>query len=66
MKPTFKLRFGERVETVYDDPAGFSTGRTVRTLQQWWEKSSADQYTASIAGDPLGEWRDVPIEREQT
>jgi len=61
MKPTFKLRFGERVETVYDDPAGFSTGRT---LPQWLEKSSADQYTASIAGDPLGEWRDVPIEKE--
>ena len=34
--------------------------------ESWEGKGVADQYTAVIAGDPTGEWRDVPIEKEQT
>lgn len=45
-------------------PNGLSTGRAVRILQQQWEEDIADQYTATIAGNPSGEWRDVPIEKE--
>jgi hypothetical protein len=62
MTPTPRLRFFERA--VPAPEYGENLSKTVRTLQQWWEKSSADQYTAVIAGDPLGEWRDVPIEKE--
>lgn len=66
MKPTFKLRFVERFEIIEQRPNGLSTGRAVRILQQWWEEDIADQYTATIVGNPSGEWRDVPIEKEQT
>jgi hypothetical protein len=66
MKPTPKLRFVERFEIIEQRPNGLSTGRAVHILQQWWDKGVADQYTAVIAGDPIGEWRDVPIEKEQT
>jgi hypothetical protein len=69
MTPTPKLRFVERVETIYNDPASFSTGRTVRILQQWWEKSTTINlgWTGNMPiGLAKGEWRDVPIEKEQT
>jgi len=67
MTPTTKLRFVERFQIIEQRPDGFSTGRTDRILQQWWEdKSVADQYTAVIAGDRSGEWRDVPIKKEHT
>ena len=54
MTPTAKLRFVIRYEPT-----------PVRILQQWWEKDIASRYNAAIAGDPSGEWRDVPIEKEQ-
>jgi len=61
MIPTCKLRFVERryyhvSELEYE---------TVRILQQWWE-------TEEDGGNPVtrsewcpGEWRDVPLEKEQ-
>ncbi len=59
MTPTPKLRFVERVIAV---PATDGVGRTVRILQQWWEKpDSFDMITAL----PVGEWRDVPLEKEE-
>lgn len=66
MTPTTKLRFVERFEIVEQRPDGVNTGCIVRILQQWWDKDIADQYTATIAGNPSGEWRDVPIEKENT
>jgi hypothetical protein len=73
MNPTSKLRFVERVELIEQCPNGLSTGRTVRILQQWWEDKSIalSVYVQDKDGNPLlspvlGEWRDVPIEKEQT
>jgi hypothetical protein len=48
MKPTPKLRFVERMEPITE-----TTGRKVRVLQQWW----VDEWLS-------GEWRDVPLEKE--
>ena len=49
MKPTNKLRFIERQQEVHGDM------KTVRVLQQWWEP---EQWNGP------GEWRDVPLEKE--
>ncbi len=58
MKPTAKLRFVERVEL---------TGRVVRILQQWWETNNTINlgFGEMPIGEIKGEWRDVPIEKEQ-
>jgi len=65
MTPTSKLRFVEREIQVPVQGDFAVTYKTVRILQQWWEKDIASRYTAAIAGDPSGEWRDVPLEGEQ-
>jgi hypothetical protein len=52
MTPTSKLRFVER-------DLGYTK---IRVLQQWWENKSTDVYYPN--GN--GEWRDVPLEKEQT
>ena len=65
MTPTPKLRFVEREIQMPVQGDFVVTYKTVRILQQWWEKDIASQYTAAIAGDSSGEWRDVPIEKEQ-
>ncbi|CAB4121046.1 hypothetical protein UFOVP10_15 [uncultured Caudovirales phage] len=65
MTPTTKLRFVERkVSVPYKHYADAVEIKTVHILQQWWEKDIESQYTAAIAGDSSGEWRDVPIEKE--
>ena len=63
MKPTAKLRFVERVEIT-----GEITGSTVRILQQWWETNNTINlgFGEMPIGETKGEWRDVPIEKEQT
>ena len=52
MKPTPKLRFVERMEPITE-----TTGRRVQVLQQWyeWDVTYPTQ---------SGEWRDVPLEKE--
>ena len=52
MTPTPKLRFVERIKQ-------YPEVKTVLILQQWWAVERAGQIT------PTGEWRDVPIEKEQ-
>jgi len=64
MTPTPKLRFVEREVQVPVQGDFVVTYKTVHILQQWWEKDIASQYTAAIAGDSSGEWRDVPVEKE--
>ena len=59
MTPTNKLRFVER-----NDP---NAPRTLKILQQWWENSMT--INLGLTGDmPIGlakgEWRDIPIEKE--
>lgn len=57
MTPTPKLRF-------FDAPEyGEDVGKTVRTLQQWWEGEKWNADFTQLLG---GEWRDVPIERGTT
>jgi hypothetical protein len=64
MTPTSRLRFIERLVPM-PEHGGYL--KTVRILQQWWEKSLT--INLGWTGDmPLrkaeGEWRDVPIEKE--
>jgi len=71
MTPTSRLRFVEReISNPYEFELGkyITQTKTVRILQQWWEKSVI--INLGWTGDvPLrkaeGEWRDVPIEEEQ-
>lgn len=53
MTPTPKLRFVARIQGT----------QVVKVLQQWWEVVFFDDNKqAQIA---TGEWRDVPLEKEQ-
>jgi hypothetical protein len=64
MTPTPKLRFFEHV--VPAPEYGEDVGKTVRTLQQWWQATNTINlgWTGDIPiGLAKGEWRDVPIER---
>jgi hypothetical protein len=69
MTPTPKLRFVEREILVpYELQKNTTQTKAVRILQQWWEKSLT--INLGWTGDmPLrkaeGEWRDVPLEKEQ-
>lgn len=72
MNPTPKLRFVERKVSVpfkhYDDVAEV---KIVRILQQWWEDpavvlSVSIDWNGSTQKRFAGEWRDVPLEEEQT
>lgn len=58
MTPTPKLRFVERKDFT-DDPAN----PVIRcVLQQWWDAEDGDHEDYVKAG---GEWRDVPLEKEE-
>ena len=55
MTPTYKLRFVDREITVVI-AGGHTVTKTVRILQEWRE----------FEGLGIGEWRDVPVETEET
>jgi hypothetical protein len=57
MTPTPKLRFIERKDFTQD----VGNPRTLRILQQWWEGEKWNETRTQIL---LGEWRDVPLEKE--
>lgn len=57
MTPTPKLRFVERVVPAPEHGEGI--GKKVRILQQYWTLDGIYYPTAK------GEWRDVPLEKEQ-
>ena len=66
MTPTTKLRFLERKVAMHPFYRDMSTGgtayETYHVLQQWWEdKEWLNQSTQQFNG----EWRDVPVEKEQ-
>jgi hypothetical protein len=61
MIPTPKLRFVER-DSYSKNGEHFVEPFKVRILQQWWIPENADRTSAHYKG----EWRDVPIEKEQT
>ena len=59
MTPTNKLRFVERNDS--------NAPRTLKILQQWWENSMTINlgWTGDMPiGLAKGEWRDIPIEKE--
>jgi len=66
MTPTSRLRF---VEREISNPYEFELGKhimltkTIRILQQWWEP----EYNVidMVVDKKTGQWRDVPIEKEQ-
>ena len=57
MTPTSKLRFVER-DSYSHNGEHFVTPHKVCILQQWWAIERAGQIT------PQGEWRDIPLEKE--
>lgn len=59
MTPTNKLRFVERFHQTGMDGSG-ATGVKIRILQQWWTVTG----TLPEFQHQYGEWRDVPIEKE--
>jgi hypothetical protein len=69
MIPTAKLRFVERtVQVPFQDYKNVTESKTVRILQQWWQTNNT--INLGFGGDmPIGEikgeWRDVPLEKEQ-
>ena len=67
MTPTPKLRFVERKVYVNEVTALELVKKTI--LQQWWETNNTINlgFGGDIPiGETKGEWRDVPIEKEQT
>ena len=65
MTPTPELRFVEReIQEPYEFELykNITITKRVRILQQWWEKKiwAHDDW---VVAD--GEWRDVPLEKEQ-
>ena len=66
MKPTAKLRFVECVDYVqlWGDT---DMEHTALILQQWWETNNTVNlgFGELPIGETKGEWRDVPIEKEQ-
>mgnify|MGYP000049711501 CR=1 FL=1 len=68
MKPTAKLRFVER-DSYSKNGEHFTHPHKVRILQQWWETNNTINlgFGGELPiGETKGEWRDVPIEKEQT
>ena len=61
MTPTPRLRFVER-DSYSKNGEHFVEPFKVRVLQQWWEDEDRlfDVVTKAIKG----EWRDVPVEKE--
>jgi hypothetical protein len=67
MNPTAKLRFVERKVYVNEVTALELVKKNI--LQQWWETNNTINlgFGGDIPiGETKGEWRDVPIEKEQT
>jgi hypothetical protein len=63
MTPTAKLRFVER-DAHISNPQGFGMiAKTIIVLQQWW--GTDDATDNEIRLELNGEWRDVPLEKEQ-
>lgn len=62
MNPTTKLRFVERVID-----SGEWGKKTQKILQQWWQGGMSMNigFAEVPVGEQTGEWRDVPVEREE-
>ena len=58
MTPTNKLRFVER-ETETGRYDKYVVTVKVKILQQWWADEESSRF------EPVGEWRDVPLEEEE-
>ena len=58
MKPTNKLRFIQRETQIFLGEDTY-TYRMIKILQQWWDHEDNGW------SQPVGEWRDVPMEIEE-
>jgi len=65
MTPTSKLRFVDR-NSYSHNGEHFAIPHKIRILQQWWEWETCEQHERQPYGTPFGEWRDVPIEKEES
>jgi hypothetical protein len=69
MTPTPKLRFVEReIFVPFEDYKDVVQTKTGRILQQWWQTNNTINlgFGGDIPiGETKGEWRDVPLEKEQ-
>ena len=70
MTPTAKLRFIKRQILVpYELQKNITQTKAVHILQQWWQTNNTINlgFGGEIPiGETKGEWRDVPLEEEQT
>ena len=69
MTPTPKLRFVEReIFVPFEDYKDVVQTKIGRILQQWWQTNNTINlgFGGDIPiGETKGEWRDVPLEKEQ-
>ena len=63
MTPTPKLRFVERQHGYRTTDGKDVMPNMVRVLQQWWEDE--DRLFNVVTSTIKGEWRDVPVEKEE-
>jgi hypothetical protein len=63
MTPTSQLRFVERDIEIKSDDGFMTFHQTIRILQQWWHGETGDWLSATEFR-LHGEWRDVPLEKE--
>ena len=59
MTPTNKLRFVEREIETNAAYGNYFVRVKVKILQQWWADEESSRF------EPVGEWRDVPLEEEE-
>ena len=62
MTPTSRLRFVERQHGYRTTDGKDVMPNMVRILQQWWEDE--DRLFNVVTNTIKGEWRDVPVEKE--
>jgi|LakMenEpi03Aug12_release.lakeMendotaPanAssembly.Ray.scaffolds.fasta_scaffold4901792_1 hypothetical protein len=61
--PTLYLRFIERQQIVDQTPM-YSTAKTIKVLQQFWEHADGQEAAGDMFVTKLGTWKDVPLVKE--
>lgn len=61
--PTLHLRFIER-QVVVEQYETFSTAKTVKVLQQFWEHVDGQEAMGDMFVTKVGTWKDIPLVRE--
>jgi hypothetical protein len=61
--PTLHLRFIER-QVIVEQHETFSTAKTVKVLQQFWEHVDGQEVMGDMFVTKVGTWKDIPLVRE--